>query len=380
MKKNIYVRLLTVLCAAFVLATAACAVAEGFFGVPMSAWAGKLLAASDPLAVFLKLLVVVLLAVLAVGALLCTTPPRGRKPSDFVMQRSENGTIGIAVRAIEKQVMSCVAKHDVIAASEVAVRECRDGLIILLNVDQVAGVSIPLSVGLLQRQIKQYVTSCTGLDVHEVRVMVENNTTNVVASPYIVQDNVIGALIGAEEAGTPDVLPPVTELLPEAAEEEAVEETVPAPEAEPAAVQAPAAPVVLPELPPLPVQPAEPDDDERPLHQRLFGSEEEPVFVPAPPEMIPEAEEESAETAEEEVPAAQETPADEADPIAEEHGDDGEADAAYCGALWAEEVAQAEDVLEQEAEALTAEDPAADNRDEEDEEERSADAASPMIE
>ena len=41
---------------------------------------------------------------------------------------------------------------------------------------------------------------------------------------------------------------------------------------------------VLPVLPELPLD----EEDDRPLHQRLFGAEEQPVFVPAPPELIVE--------------------------------------------------------------------------------------------
>ena len=37
------------------------------------------------------------------------------------------------------------------------------------------GVNIPLTVNALQKQIKQYITSCSGVDVHKVRVMVETD-------------------------------------------------------------------------------------------------------------------------------------------------------------------------------------------------------------
>ena len=51
------------------------------------------------------------------------------------------------------------------------------------------------------------------------------------------------------------------------------------------------------------------EDDERPLHQRLFGTPEQPTFVPAPPEVTeaPEADEvEAAEDAPEETEASAE--------------------------------------------------------------------------
>ena len=37
------------------------------------------------------------------------------------------------------------------------------------------GLNIPLTVNALQKQIKQYITSCSGVDVHKVRVMVETD-------------------------------------------------------------------------------------------------------------------------------------------------------------------------------------------------------------
>lgn len=327
MRKSIWIRVLAVLGGVVLLVLAACVAAEGFFGVPViTSLLGGLLASGQVLAVLGKLLLTLGLIVLAGAVVICAMPCKPREQDGFIMQRGENGAIGISVKAIEKQVRSCIARHDVIADAEVSIRECRDGMIILLNVDQVAGVNIPLSVGMLQKQIKQYVTGCTGVDVHEVRVMVENNTTNVVASPYAVQESEYVPTRPAEE-------PAEAEAAPAEAEEAPVQ-----------AAPVAAAPVILPEIPPMPAAPAaDEEDDERPLHQRLFGAEEQPVFVPAPPEMIAEPEENEepeAETAEEEAPAAAEAeePADE-----EIELDAAQAGAAYSEELWADEEPAAEE-------------------------------------
>lgn len=310
MKKSVPVRLLTAAAGLLLLVSGGCIAAEAFFGVPLSAKVGGFLAAGDALAVLGKLVTLAALAVLAVAAIICALPGRKPKQCDYVMQKGENGPIGISVRAIEKQVRACVAKHDVIADAEVSVREARDGIVILLNVDQVSGVSIPLSVGLLQKQIRQYVTGCTGVDVQEVRVMVENNTESRVASAFAVEDA---------------VCPPVPRMMEEfqperqmAAEpvpaEPEIPETVPEPKPEPAPQPAP---VVIPvELPAVAEQPAEmePEEDERPLHQRVFGAEELPAMVPVPPEMAVEPRPEAAEeTVEEEVPEEPAVQAEEAE-------------------------------------------------------------------
>lgn len=333
MKKNVLVRVLTVLGGAALLAAGGCLAAEGFFGVPVSGWMAQLLASGHALAVLAKLVLIIGLLVLAGAAILCAMPRRRKEQDGFVMQRGENGAIGISVKAIEKQVRACIAKHDVIADADVAIRECRDGLIILLNVDQVAGVNIPLSVGLLQRQIKQYVSGCTGVDVHEVRVMVENNTTNVVASPFAVQDAEIPQARPVEEARVTAEPAPAPQAV-----------QVEAPVEAPVHVAVPAAPVVLPEIPPMPAVPeTSVEEDERPLHQRIFGTEEQPVFVPAPPEMLAEAANEpEAETNQEQAAEDDAELMIEADVDAASEAvlplEAAEAGAAYSEALWTDEI------------------------------------------
>lgn len=219
---------------------------------------------------------VILLAILAIISGVCVLVIARsfgrRRKGNFVLQQAENGTIGVSLNAIEKQVYACVGKHDLIQKAEVTIAEGRDGLIIQLYVDQVSGVNIPLSVGLLQKQIRQYVTSCSGVDVQEVVVMVENGTENTVESPYVVQDVVMAEAqrdIAEQAAAAPAEEAPVQEEEQEA----------------PAAPVA-AAPAVV--LPPLPAMPAYEEEDDRPLHQRLFGAEEQPVIVPAPPVMAEE--------------------------------------------------------------------------------------------
>jgi len=350
MKKSIYVRLMTAMAGFVLLCAAAGIVAEGFFGVPVLTALTGLLTSGSALAVLAKLLLTAVMAVLAVASLICALPPKKRKQNDFVMQKGENGAIGISVKAIEKQVRACVAKHDVIADAEVSIREGRDGLIILLDVDQVAGVNIPLSVGLLQKQVRQYVSGCTGVDVQEVRVMVENNTTNVVASPFAVQDAVIPSVRpAAEEPRVQPTTEPVAEPAAEAAAESATAE---------AAVPAVPAPVMIPEIPAMPPETeATQVEDDRPLHQRIFGAEEQPVFVPAPPDLVVEAQENDVDEPEAEQPDA----AEEEELVIEAVLDEippqeaAEAGNAFTEAILAEEADEADETAEtNEAEAAEA--------------------------
>lgn len=250
------------------------------------------------------LAVAVLALVLALMCLWRVFPHRTASQRGYVMQKNENGSIGVSIRAIEGLIRTCIDKHEAIAKADITVEECRDGIAIGLHIIQAAGVNIPLSVGALQKQIKQYVTACTGVDVYKIRVMVENDASIPVASTYAVQD----------------VTP-----LPTVAE--ATEQPMVTPAAQPVAIPA-TEPEQLPKVPETLVSPEE-DEDDRPLHQRLFGTPEQPAFVPAPPEVTeaPKAEENEAEDAPEAAePEAEENVA--AEEAAEETADaaDEEAD------------------------------------------------------
>jgi len=328
MKKSLFVRIMSALGSLVLWAMGVLALAETFFHVPVTGLIGSVLGARTPVMVLVTLLAAIVLFGLGLCGLLMLSTKRAVKRTGFVMQKGENGMIGVSVKSIEGLVQTCVKQHEVIERAEISVVERRDGIVILLNVQEAAGVNIPLAVGALQKQVKQYVSSCTGVDVHEVRVLVENTENDAVESPYMVEKPVVLTTAAtaaamhheeaavtevAEEASATEVLPaeeaPVAEDL--SATEEVSAEEVPVQEEilvqeelileaeENPVVEAPVTPVapVMPVIPPMPELPEEEDD--RPLHQRLFGTEEQPVFVPMPPEMViePQVEETAVEPA-----------------------------------------------------------------------------------
>ena len=306
MYKSVWTRVLAALGGVTLWALGLCALVETFFQVQVTAKIGQLLGAGTPLAVLAVLLIAIALCTFGTCCLMMLSNKRAVKRTGFVMQQSENGVIGVSVKSIEGLVQTCVKQHEVIAGAEVSVVERKDGIIILLNIREAAGVNIPLAVGALQKQIKQYVTDCTGVDVHEVRVLVDNTEEDAQSSPYAVKSPATPGAVYApvvEEAPVPELLVPEEIFQEEPAEETAEEEAAPAP-------AVPVMPVVPmgPAVPPMPVIPE--DEDDRPLHQRLFGTEEQPVIVPAPPEMlepvmeevIEEPAEEAAEVPAEEIP------------------------------------------------------------------------------
>lgn len=244
--------------------------------------------ASNPMVAGVALLVLaVVLAVLGEESLKRILPRRTAAQRGYVMQKNENGAIGVSIRAIEGLIRTCIEKHEAIAQADIQVLEYRDGIAIELHIIQAAGVNIPLSVGALQKQIKQYVTACTGVDVYRIGVMVENDESIEISPTYAVQD-VTPLPTLAEAMETPKMPAPVEQVaIPEAETVQPMPETATASETE----------------------------DERPLHQRLFGMPEQPAIVPAPPEKPEDAEVTEAAA---DVPETDETVDEAADETADE--------------------------------------------------------------
>lgn len=317
MKKSIFVRIITVLGGLALLALGVCALAEGFFGAAVMQALGGALAANGFLAVLGKILTVLAILALGVCVVWCALPCPRPKDREYVMIKGEDGPIGVAVKAIEKKVLACVAKHGEIESAEVVVREVRDGIVILLNVDQVSGVSIPMSVGLLQKQVRQYVGECTGIDVAEVRVMVDNRTEAHVESAFVVEDTVMPQANCRTEEFRQERLAPAETPVEQVRQLAENAQQPKAEEAEPAQSETDAAAEIAEELEELDAQIPVPEtaeeafeEEEKPLHQRVFGAEEMPVTVPMPPEMAMEVREEERTEEQESAEPAKEEPAE----------------------------------------------------------------------
>ncbi len=185
--------------------------------------------------------VVVLLA----GILCLRVALRRSKRKGFVVQTTDVGELSISIRAIEDLVNKCVAKHEELHVSSTTLDNSRGGLTIGLRVGLATGVNIPLAVNALQKQIKQYVTACSGVDVQEVKVQVEATSAKAKPSIYAV----------SEMLENPAPLPREAEQVPEVAAK------------------------------PAPAEVKEPE--EKCLHQRLFSEEEQPANMPMPPVEAP---------------------------------------------------------------------------------------------
>jgi len=324
-KIRILDRILVALAGLLVLAGCAALAAQLFFGKDV---AGRVTAfLTDNNNRIWLIIALVLLLLLGCYCLMLLFRHRGRNDK-FVMQKTENGELSISLKAMESMVQKCLDPHKEVSVQSVHLENQKGGLLIRIRGTVAGGVSIPLTVDALQQQIKQYVTACSGVEVKDIRVQIESSGEDAKDAPFAI----------APPAAKP--------LLHEAAEKPAPEpvkpvEPMPAdPGAQPAAAPVSGA-VNTPAMAEIPHE----EEDDRPLHQRLFSPKQEPCIVPVPPvEEQPQEETEPASTTKPEAAAesenaeaelkdaeAQTVPAEEKEPREEEKR--GEADPAFLESL-----------------------------------------------
>lgn len=124
------------------------------------------------------MLLLVLLGMHGIGMLF-----RRRKDKGFVVQHTEYGDMNISIKALENMVKKCVDAHSELTANYTRIYLVRSGVSMDMKVTLASGVNIPLTVNALQKQIKQYITSCSGVDVYEVRVKVETDAVKLLPPP-----------------------------------------------------------------------------------------------------------------------------------------------------------------------------------------------------
>ena len=124
------------------------------------------------------ILLLVLLGVHGIGLLF-----RRRKDKGFVVQHTEYGDMNISIKALENMVKKCVEAHSELTANSTKIFLVRGGVSMDMKITLASGVNIPITVNALQKQIKQYITSCSGVEVYEVRVKVETDTVKLLPPP-----------------------------------------------------------------------------------------------------------------------------------------------------------------------------------------------------
>ena len=306
MKIRILDRILVALAGLLVLAGCAALAAQLFFGKDVVGRVAALLT-GEQYRIWL-IAALVLLVLLGCYCLLILFRHRGRKDK-FVMQKTENGELSISLKAMESMVQKCLDPHKELNVQAVRLENQKGGLLIRIRGTAAGGVSIPLTVDALQQQIKQYVTACSGVEVKDIRVQIESSGPEAKDSLFMIEAPTARALPGgipakeekpketneAEPAQmTQEEVEQVMAEMPAPLPSDAEDDT---PRVEVSAAAAAAAEMLKNE--------AVPEEDDRPIHQRLFSSPEEPCVMPMPPA----AEAEQAEADVEDSPK-EDTPAD----------------------------------------------------------------------
>lgn len=176
---------------------------------------------------------------------------RRHRDKGFIMQNTELGDMSISMQAMKNMVKRCIDTHEELKVTNTRIHRTRDGVAVDIRVSLSSGVNIPLTVNALQKQIKHYITSCSGVDVKEVRVMVETSNTQPPNSGEVIAPDLdaADASVAAKWA--------TTEGFPAAASQPSVK----------------------------------PETKKEPLHQRIFKHQDKPQTLPLPPvEEEPEAE------------------------------------------------------------------------------------------
>ena len=159
-------------------------------------------------------LVLFILGILLVGI---TLPGKRKRSSNYAIQHNENGMVRISVKALEALVQKVLDEHAELKVVTSSMHSDEESVRVDLHVTMQSDISMPLAISALQKQIKKYIESCSGVMVQEVRVYVDNTTpaTNEAAnSPYAIP----AVLLGKDQLPQPGQTQRETEQLTERSE------------------------------------------------------------------------------------------------------------------------------------------------------------------
>ena len=277
MRIRVLDRILVGLAGLILLAGCAGLVAQLFFGVDVTGFATRFITTDTTARRIALIAMAVLLLLLGVYCLMVLFRHRRRKDR-FILQKTEDGELAISLKAMLGMVTKCLDQFREVTPEDIHLENDRDGLLVRIRGSVAGGISIPLTVEAMQKQIRQYVTACSGVEVKGIRVQIESSGPDLKDAPFAIAAPEAPALLreGEEPALT----------APEESQEIPMEQI----SEDPAVPATPEPPELVATLPPEDIAM---DDDDRPMHQRLFAPRQEPCIVPPPPQ---EDEEEPAET------------------------------------------------------------------------------------
>jgi len=149
------------------------------------------------------IMVVVALLLIVLGIHGLSLLLRKRRENGFITQNSEFGNVSISMSAMENMIRRCIDTREELKVTHTRIHRARESVAVDIWVTLANGVNIPLTVTSLQKQIKHYITSCSGVDVKEVRVLVEvNNDQKPMSAEVIAPDLLAAEASGAAQAMT----------------------------------------------------------------------------------------------------------------------------------------------------------------------------------
>ena len=326
MKIRILDRILVALSGLVLVGVCAGIVAQVFFGKNVAGYISRILSVGTTTGRIVSGVIAAALLIVGIYCLLMMFRHRRRKDK-FILQKLESGDLAISLKTLETMVQKCMDQHSEIKTDSIHLENQRDGLLVRIRGTVAGGVSIPLTADTLQKQVKQYVTACSGVEVKGIRIQIESSGAEAKDAPFAIEPPASMRLTTGSEASSAEESVPETvpesvpdESAPAAAEEEKEQDAaaeaaaVPAGEEIAAAAALAAAESLMSEM--------EPEDDDRPIHQRLFSSQEEPCIMPLPPENLntegEEKKEEPESAGEPDAPDLEEAPAEEPDSVPDE--------------------------------------------------------------
>ena len=145
-------------------------------------------------------LVLVALAVLLISAVL---PGKRRRSSSFAIQKNENGTVRISLKALDALVQKCLNQHAELKVVTSSLFSDEESIRVDVHITLQSDISMPLAISALQKQIKRYLEVCSGVTVKEVRVFVDGTTAaneETAKSPYAIPASLLGTGEARESA------------------------------------------------------------------------------------------------------------------------------------------------------------------------------------
>ena len=131
---------------------------------------------------------------------------RKKQQDGFVRQKTEQGVLCISIDTISGLVTKCVKTHGELALENVGIENDKDGLRITMNITMGDDISIPLAINALQKQLKQYITTATGLEGAEVIVLEDRADMAVSVDTFRMHDLDVQAPAATEKPQEPPVL------------------------------------------------------------------------------------------------------------------------------------------------------------------------------